>query len=135
MSSQSTVLSGWDAVQDFRKLKVWERSHDLALAVYAATAAFPKEEQFGLTSQIRRSASSVPSNIAEGCGRDGNSEFRRFLFIALGSANELEYQLLLARDLGFIPLDDHERLAAATVEVKMMPSSLIAKVKGRGSEL
>lgn len=90
-------------MKNFRQLKVWQKSHQLTLKVYAVSRAFPKEELFGLTSQIRRSAMSVPSNIAEGCGRTGDVEFRRFLVIAMGSANELDYQLLLGSDLGFIP--------------------------------
>jgi len=116
-------------MQDYRKLKVWRKAHELTLAVYAATAAFPREEQYGLTSQIRRSASSIPSNIAEGCGRDGNAELRRFLFVALGSANELEYQLLLSRELGFLAPDTHETLSAAASEIKQMLSALIAKMR------
>jgi len=116
-------------VQDFRKLKVWQKSHELALAVYRATATFPKEEQYGLTSQMRRSSMSVPSNIAEGCGRSGNGELRRFLFISLGSANELEYQLLLSRDLGLLAAEGHLVLSADTVEVKRMLSALIARTR------
>jgi len=89
-------------MQDYRKLKVWQKAHELALAVYEASARFPREEVYALTSQIRRAAASVPSNIVEGCGRGSNAELMRFLYIALGSANEVEYQLLLARDLGFL---------------------------------
>jgi four helix bundle protein len=86
-------------MKDFRQLKVWEKSHELALAIYHITAAFPREETYGLASQIRRAASSIPSNIAEGCGRNGDAELARFCIIARGSASELEYQLLLGRDL------------------------------------
>jgi len=78
-------------LKDFRKLKVWEKSHDLTLAVYKATAAFPRKELYGLTSQIRRACASIPANIAEGCGRGGDPELARFLQIAMGSASELEY--------------------------------------------
>ena len=85
-------------MKDSRKLKVWEKSHQLVLALYTITASFPREETYGLTSQIRRAASSIPSNIAEGCGRDGDAELSRFCIIARGSASELEYQILLARD-------------------------------------
>jgi four helix bundle protein len=85
----------WNTVKSFRDLKVWEKSHSLALAAYDATANFPKQEMFGLVSQIRRCASSIPANIAEGCGRRGNGEFHRFLQIAMGSASALEYHLLL----------------------------------------
>ena len=82
-------------MKDFRNLQVWEKSHQLTLAVYSATRTFPQSELFGLTSQIRRSASSIPANIAEGCGRSSNADFVRFLHVALGSINELSYQLLL----------------------------------------
>jgi four helix bundle protein len=89
-------------MKSFRDLKVWEKSHELALAAHDATADFPKQEMFGLVSQIRRCATSIPANIAEGCGRRGNGEFHRFLQIAMGSASELEYHLLLSRDLKFL---------------------------------
>jgi four helix bundle protein len=87
-------------MKDFRDLKVWEKGHHMTLTSYRLTAGFPKHELFGLTSQIRRCSSSIPANIAEGCGRMGNTEFHRFLQIACGSANELEYHLVLARDYG-----------------------------------
>src|SRR5882724_7541397 len=90
-------------MKDFRNLKVWRKSYDLTLMVYRATRSFPKDEQFALTSQIRRAASSIPANIAEGCCRNGDAEFARFLYIAMGSASELECHLLLARDLGYVP--------------------------------
>ena len=89
-------------MKNFRDLGVWTKSYRLTLAVYRETKAFPKEEQFGLTSQLRRAASSIPANIAEGCCRNGDAEFRRFLFIAMGSASELECHILLARDLGLL---------------------------------
>ena len=75
-------------MKDFRDLQVWAKSHALTLAVYQATGSFPKEELFGLTSQMRRCSASIPANIAEGCGRRGNGEFHRFLQISTGSANE-----------------------------------------------
>ena len=86
-------------MQDFKKLTVWQKAHLLTVAAYKATEAFPKDELYGLTSQIRRACISIPANIAEGCGREGKVEFNRFLQIALGSATELEYHLLLAYDL------------------------------------
>jgi four helix bundle protein len=89
-------------MRDFKKLVVWEKSHKLTLAAYRATSQFPKEELFGLTSQIRRAAASIPANIAEGCGRNSEKEFIHFLHLATGSGNELEYHFLLARDLGYI---------------------------------
>src|SRR5216683_2436075 len=116
-------------MKDFRKLQVWEKAHQLALTLYHVTASFPRDETYGLVSQIRRSASSIPSNIAEGCGRDGDAELARFCTIARGSASELEYQLLLARDLLLIPASDHDKLALETEEVKRMLSALIQKLK------
>jgi len=83
-------------MKDFRELKVWEKAHQLTLEVYKATTIFPKDELYGLTSQIRRACASIPANIAEGCGRRGDAEFARFLGIAMGSASELDYHLLLA---------------------------------------
>ena len=116
-------------MKDFRELKVWEKAHQLTLAVYQATAAFPKEELYGLTSQMRRSAASIPTNIAEGCGRGSDDDFRRFLQIAMGSASELEYHVLLAHDLGYLVTADYEHLSAAVAKVKRMLAALITKVK------
>jgi four helix bundle protein len=86
-------------MKDFHALKVWRKAHQLTLAVYRITATFPRTEQYGLTSQLRRACSSVAANLAEGCGRDGDAEFARFCSIAMGSASELEYHLLQAKDL------------------------------------
>ena len=105
-------------MKDFRDLKVWEKAHALVLACYGATKPFPREEIFGLVSQIRRAASSIPANIAEGCGRRGNAELHRFLQMAMGSANELEYHLLLSKDLGYLKVEDHQRLQPRVEEVK-----------------
>lgn len=116
-------------MQDFKSLKVWEKSHQLTLAVYKATAKFPKDELYGLTSQIRRSCASIPANIAEACGRGGRAEFGRFLQVAMGSASELEYHLLLAHELGFLRNGDFRFLDAAVVEVKRMLASFIDKVR------
>ena len=116
-------------MKDFRKQKVWQKAHDLALEVYRVTEAFPKTELFGLTSQIRRASVSIPANIAEGCGRDTDADFARFLQIAMGSASELEYHLLLAHDLGFVSDPDYERLNNQTTEVKQMLTSFIKKLK------
>jgi len=116
-------------MRDFRELKVWRRSHRLALATYRATANFPNEEKYGLTSQIRRASTSVPANIAEGCGRYGDAELARFLQIAAGSASELEYHLLLARDLKLLGGSDHERLTGEVTEIKRMLTSFIQKLK------
>jgi four helix bundle protein len=115
-------------MKNFRDLKVWEKSHALVLACYDATKPFPREEVVGLVSQIRRAASSIPANIAEGCGRRGNAELHRFLQMAMGSANELEYHLLLSKDLGYLKVENHQRLQPQVEEVKRMLASLIRKV-------
>ena len=112
----------------FRDLKVWRKAHELTLAVYKMTSAFPKAELFGLTSQIRRASGSVGANIAEGCGRAGGPELGRFLQIALGSASELEYHLLLAHDLGLLNGSDYNRLDRDVTEIKRMLTSFIQKV-------
>lgn len=92
-------------MRDFKKYDVWKLSHELTLQVYEITHSFPKEEVYGLTSQIRRSAASTPTNISEGCGRDSDMEFNRFLTIASGSANETEYLIILAKDLAYLNND------------------------------
>jgi four helix bundle protein len=112
-------------MKDFRQLKVWERAHELALAVYKSTSNFPREELYGLTSQIRRSSMSIPTNIAEGCGRGSDADFAHFLQIAMGSACETEYQLLLSKDLGFIHPDEYSTLQELAQEVKRMISGLL----------
>jgi len=89
-------------MKNFRDLQVWQKAHLLTPRVYQATSAFPREEVYGLTSQMRRCSASIAANLAEGCGRQGNNEFHRFLQIALGSASELEYHFLLARDLNYL---------------------------------
>jgi four helix bundle protein len=115
-------------MKDFKELKVWEKAHQLALEVYTATQTFPRDELYGLTSQIRRSCASIPANIAEGCGRSGDAELARFLQIAMGSASELEYHILLARDLGILEALSHERLTNDVSEVKRMLASFIKKL-------
>ena len=116
-------------MQDFKKLTVWEKSHRLTLAVYRATAGFPKAELYGLTSQIRRACASIPANIAEGCGRSGRAELGRFLQVAMGSASELEYHLLLAHDLEILGNSEYKSLESQVIEVKRMLSAFIAKLR------
>jgi four helix bundle protein len=116
-------------MQDFRKLKVWEKSHQLTLEIYRTTQSFPKEELYGLTIQIRRSSASVATNIAEGCGRGSDGDFKRFLQIAMGSASEAEYQILLAHDLGYLAEPCFEQLSHENIEVKQMLASLIRTIK------
>lgn len=116
-------------MKDFRKLTVWQKAHRLTLKVYEATRKFPREELYGLIGQMRKSSSSVPMNIAEGCGRGSDLEFGRFLQIAMGSASELEYQLILARDLTYFDETEYEDLDRDTAEVKRMLARLIGKLK------
>jgi len=116
-------------MKDFRDLTVWEKSHYLTLKIYKTTSKFPREEIYGLTSQMRRSCSSIPANIAEGCGRSRDTELARFLEIAIGSTSELEYQLLLSHELELINDSDFKSLAAETVEVKKMLISFFKKLK------
>jgi four helix bundle protein len=116
-------------VQSFRNLRVWEKSHRLTLDVYLLSKGFPREEMDGLTSQMRRASASIGMNIAEGCCRKGDAEMARFLQIAMGSASELEYQLLLAHDLDYLRNSGYERLTTQVEEVKRMLSSLMQKVK------
>jgi four helix bundle protein len=121
-------IQRWGAVKDFRELKVWQKAHQLTLAVYEITATFPREELYGLTTPLRRSCSSIPANLAEGCGRNGDAEFARFCSIAMGSASELEYHLLLARDLKLIKPADYEQLAPRATELKRMLTALRQKL-------
>ena len=118
-------------MQNFRSLKVWHKAHAVALSIYSATEPFPAAERFGLTSQMRRAAASIPANIAEGCGRASYADFARFLHIALGSASELEYFLILARDLRFIKQADHDETLRKIQEVKRMLSALIGRVRSK----
>ena len=108
---------------------VWQKAQQLTLMAYGCTNNFPREEVYGLTSQIRRCAASIAANIAEGCGKRGNAEFQRFLGISTGSASELEYHFLLAHDLKLLDESDYARLNAGVVEIKRMLASLIRKVE------
>jgi four helix bundle protein len=114
-------------MEDFKDLRVWEKAHELTLSVYKATRSFPREEMYGLTSQLRRAAASVGANIAEGCGRRSDPEMRRFLQIARGSANEVEYHLLLARDLEFLSGADFKDLEVAVLEIQRMLASFVQR--------
>ena len=115
-------------MKDFRRLNVWQKAHASALNIYRTTKCFPDDERFGLTSQLRRAAISVPSNIAEGCGRQSDRELANFLNIAAGSASEIDYQLLLAKDLDYITNDQYQLLEANINEVKRMLNSFINKI-------
>jgi four helix bundle protein len=116
-------------MQDFRKLLVWEKSHKLTLSIYNLTHSFPKEEMYGLTSQIRRASSSVPINIAEGCGRGSDADFARFLQIAFGSVSETEYLLLLCFELGYFSEKNYMEMTNLIQEIKKMLAKLIATIR------
>jgi four helix bundle protein len=118
-------------VIDFKTLKVWSKAHEMTLVIYQTTQHFPPDERYGLTSQMRRASASIPTNIAEGCGRDSDGELARFCQIALGSAHELDYQLLLARDLGYLDNMDYARLNNAIQEIEKMLYSFIRKIRTR----
>ena len=116
-------------MRDFRKLKVWGEGHRLTLRIYDATSGFPREELYGLVTQLRRCSASIPANIAEGCGRSGDAELSRFLLISMGSASELEYHLLLAHDLNYLDHQHHRDLSQATQQVKRMLSTFVTRLR------
>ena len=116
-------------MRDFREIYAWQKSHALTLAIYRTTKEFPNDETFGLTSQMRRASASIPTNIAEGSGRQGEAELARFMQISMGSASELEYLLLLAHDLNLLNPLEYRQLTQQTVEVKKMLASFIKKLR------
>jgi four helix bundle protein len=116
-------------MQDFKQLKMWSKAHSLTVKVHSSTKTFPKDELYSLTSQMRRSASSIPTNIAEGCGRGSDSDMARFIQIAMGSACELEYQLILSKDLNYLIQSDYELLTNDVQEVKRMLASFLKKLR------
>jgi four helix bundle protein len=113
---------------DFRKLAVWQKSYQLTLSLYQSTGNFPKEEIFGVTSQMRRAAASISANIAEGCGRGSDAELCRFCRIALGSANELEFFTMLSHDLGYLETQHYAKLNDSILEIQRMLASFIQKL-------
>ena len=115
-------------MRDFMQLKVWQKAHQLVLQIYQNTSSFPDQERFGLTAHLVKSAISIPSNIAEGCGRETDKEFARFLSIATGSASETEYQILLAKDLGYVDQQRYQELDSLVNEVKRMLHALIQRL-------
>jgi four helix bundle protein len=116
-------------MRDFKTLRAWQKAHELTVEVYRKTKAFPREELYGLTSQIRRASVSIPSNIAEGCGRRSQLELARFIQIAIGSSDELEYQMFLARELGFWGDQEHIPLGRRLSEVRRMLTILVRRVQ------
>lgn len=116
-------------MRNYRDLQVWTKAHAVTLELYRLSRSFPREETYGLTSQLRRAAMSMGSNLAEGCGRRTSSELAHFVRIAMGSASELDYQLLLCRDLEYLKTDDYTRTANKLTEVRKMLTSLLSKVE------
>ncbi len=116
-------------MRNYRDLQVWSKAHHLTLELYRMSRQFPREEIYGVTSQLRRAAASIGANLAEGCGRRTSSELARFVKIAMGSASELDYHLLLSRDLGFMNGDDFTRSEAELTEVRKMLTSFLSSVE------
>ena len=116
-------------MRNYRDLQVWSKAYSLTLDLYRVSRGFPREETFGVTSQLRRAAVSVGANLADGCGRRTSGELARFLRVAMGSASELDYHLLLCRDLGFMKEDDFEQAAAHLTEVRKMLTSFLGTVE------
>ena len=118
-------------MRDHRELRAFQLADELAVAVYRATRRFPKEELFGLTAQMRRAAVSVPSNIAEGCGRRTTADYLRFLDIAFGSFRELEYQISLAHRLGYLDTNGYEQLQPKCLETSKVLAALIRSLQAK----
>ncbi|MDQ6478307.1 four helix bundle protein [Dyadobacter sp. LHD-138] len=118
-------------MKDYKDLLVWQKSHFFALAIYQITRTFPREEIYGLTSQMRRCSISVPSNISEGCGRLSDKELAHFLVIASGSASELDYQLMLSKDLLYIDSQVYEQLNQNLTEIRKMLNAFIKKLNSK----
>jgi four helix bundle protein len=119
-------------MQDYREIKVWRKAHQLTLQMYQITRTFPKSEIYGLTSQIRRSSSSIPTNIAEGSVQATDAQYARFLQIALGSAAEVDYQILLASELEYLNIETYDQLRTEVDQNKKMLSAFIRKLKAEG---
>jgi four helix bundle protein len=116
-------------MKNYKDLIVWQKAHALVLYIYKQTLDFPKTEQFNLTSQIRRAAISIPTNLAEGCGKYSQVDFANYLQVALGSANEVEYLSLLAHEIGYLKNDPYQKLDSQVNEVRAMLISLVTKVR------
>lgn len=113
---------------DFQKLLIWQKSHQLTLEIYLISKRFPDEEKYGLIGQMRRSSSSIPTNIAEGSARNTKLDFKRYLFIALSSNAELRYQLILSKDLKYITIDEFNKLIQLAEEVQCMINAYAEKL-------
>ncbi len=118
-------------MQDYHKLTMWQRSHQLTLYIYKITKQFPPEELYGQTNQIRRAAASIPTNIAEGCGRNSRAELAQFLNIAAGSASEVEYEILLAKDTGYLSSDQYDFLIKEIGEIRSMIKKYMSLLRNK----
>ena len=118
-------------MRNYRDLQVWSKSYALTLELYRSSRVFPKEELYGLTSQLRRAALSIGANLAEGCGRRTNAEMARFVRIAMGSASELDHHLLLCKDLGLLENDRYRGFARDLTEIRKMLSSLLNSIESK----
>ena len=116
-------------MRDYKNYTVWQESHQLTLIAYQLTKSFPKEELFGITSQLRRATSSVPTNIAEGCGRESDADFRRFLIMAHGSATEVEYMIFLSTELNYVSKNEFEKKKKKVIVLRKQLRKLIDKLK------
>jgi four helix bundle protein len=119
-------------MRNYRDLQVWSKAHSLTLELYRLSRNFPRDEIYGITAQIRRSASSIGANLAEGCGRQSENEMARFLKISLGSASELDYHLLLAHDLGLLASEQHQNAARELTSIRKMLRSLLSAIEEKG---
>ena len=117
-----------------KELKVWQKGIELVKSIYEITQLFPPNEQFGLISQMRRAAVSIPSNIAEGCGRNSDKELIHFLYVAMGSASELETQIIISQELNFLGKEKSEQLQSLILEIIKMISSLIKTIRTRNEK-
>jgi four helix bundle protein len=118
-------------MRNYQDLQVWAKAHAVFLDLYQLSRGFPKDELYGITSQVRRAALSIGSNLAEGCGRRTSGELARSIRIAMGSASELDYQVLACRDLGYMKADDYQRMSKKLVEVRKMLTAFLDKVEAQ----
>lgn len=118
-------------VKSYKDLTVWQKAFELSLKTYKTTNSFPKEELYGITSQIRRAAIAIPSNIAEGCARQGTKEYIHFLNIAYASAAELETQILIAKEIGILSFEDFNKINMLLIEIMKMLKTLMLRLKAR----
>jgi four helix bundle protein len=123
------TVTGKDRLRNYRDLEVWVKAHTLTKELYQKSRTFPKEEFYGLTSQLRRAAVSIGASLAEGCGRQTTARLARFVRIAMGSASELDYHLLLAHDFGYLRPDDHRELSQELTRIRKMLASLLSTLE------